>query len=86
MTELNITTEQMLDQFREFALGRLSNGGKELSLDELYDEWRTQNPTDQEIELDRRAVASSLRDFDRGERGQPASQFVAEFKKKNGLE
>ncbi|MGN6544272.1 MAG: hypothetical protein ACTHK7_04435 [Aureliella sp.] len=86
MAGLNITTVQLLDQFRQFALQRLSNEGKELSLDELYDEWRTQNPTNEAIGQDRRAVAASLRDFDRGERGRPVGQFVAEFKKKNGLE
>ena len=86
MTGLNITTVQLLDQFRQFALQRLSNEGKELSLDELYDEWRTQNPTNEEVEQDTRAVAASLRDFDRGERGRPVGQFLAEFKKKNGLE
>ncbi len=71
---------QQLDQFQQFALTRLQSSRVELSIDELYDEWRRENPDPQDLERDARAIAASLRDFDQGNQGRPVEDFVREFK------
>lgn len=55
-----------LDSFREFALARIQTGKGNLSMDELFDEWRIANPDPDSLREDALAVASSLRDLERG--------------------
>jgi hypothetical protein len=69
-----------INQFREFALARLNSGNKELTIDELYDEWRTQNPDPSQLADDARAVAASLKDYRNGVTGKPASEVVRNLK------
>jgi hypothetical protein len=69
-----------LDQFREFALARLSSAGEGLTLDALYDEWRTMNPDRSQMEADHQAVAASLRDYRSGVSGKPAADVVRRLK------
>ncbi len=45
------------------AKSRLKNGGSELSLEELFDEWTIKNPPDE----DSLAVQASIRDMENGE-------------------
>ena len=75
-------TTQQLDQFRQFALSRLSTSGCELSIDELYDEWRRENPAPEEMAQNEKAIAASLRDLDQGVSRKPAADFVRQFKSK----
>lgn len=75
-------TTQQLDQFRQFALTRLNSSGCELSIDELYDEWRRENPAPEEIAQNAKAIAASLRDLDQGVPRKPAAEFVRQFKSK----
>jgi hypothetical protein len=79
------TTTDELRSFYQFAETRLRNGGCDQSLDDLYAEWRAGNPTPTELEGDVRAVRASLRDMDEGETGRPVSDFIAEFRQRNGL-
>lgn len=41
------TAEEELDRFTAFARERLAHRGVELSLDELFDLWRAENPSDE---------------------------------------
>ena len=81
-----MTTQDQLQQFHQFAIGRLDNGGSAMTLDELYDEWRLKNPDPDELVQDCKAVAASLRDFDAGERGTDADEFKTNFRSQNGIE
>ena len=79
------TTTQELQSFYQFAERRLRNGGSELSLDDLYGEWRACNPTPEELQTDVLAVRAALHDLDAGEKGQPIEEFVTEFERRNGI-
>lgn len=80
------TTIDQLEQFRSFVLDRIGRGGSVLSIDDLYDEWRIHNPSPSELEADSKAIAASLQDLDRGERGKPIDSFLQDFKKTHGIE
>lgn len=79
-------TQIQLQQFQQFALARLQSEGRDLSIDELFDQWRMTNPTSNEHAANCKAISASLNDFDRGERGTPAAEFVREFRARNGVE
>ncbi len=80
------STIDQVEQFRSFVLDRLGRGGSDSSIDELYDEWRIHNPSPSELESDSKAIAASLRDLDRGDRGKSIGVFLDEFKKNRGIE
>ena len=69
-----------IDQFREFAVARLSSASEELTIDALYDEWRVLNPDRPQMEADHQAVAASLRDYRNGVAGIPAADVVRRLK------
>jgi hypothetical protein len=69
-----------IDQFREFALAQLSAENKELTIDELYDEWRNLNPDPVQMAIDQNAVAASLRDYRNGVSGKPAAEVIRRLK------
>jgi hypothetical protein len=76
--------EQELNRFHHFARERLRERAN-LSLEELLDLYRIQNPSDQRRADDLAAVRAALRDWDEGEVGLPYDQFVREFRKLNGI-
>ena len=75
------TSEQDIDNFYQFAKSRLSNGGSELSLEELFDEWMIRNPPDE----DALAVQASIRDMENGETGRNFDEFAQDFRERNEL-
>lgn len=78
-------TEHEIESFRRFALEQIGNGGSELSIDELYDRWRLQCPSDEELQEDVLAVKASLRDMERGEKGRSFDEFSREFRARHHL-
>jgi hypothetical protein len=79
------TTTQELQSFYRYAEQRLHNGGSELSLQDLFEEWRASNPTPEELHTNVLAVRAALRDLDAGEKGQSIEGFVTEFERRNGI-
>lgn len=75
------TSEHEIDSFSEFAKSQLNNRGSDVSLDELFDEWRIANPPPD----DALAIKASLRDMENGETGRPFEEFADEFRKRNNL-
>jgi hypothetical protein len=73
-------TEELIESFRSFALERLGRKDGDLSIDELYDCWRRENPTRSRPARTLLAVQASLRDMQRGERGRPFDGFAREFR------
>ncbi|HMO15649.1 MAG TPA: hypothetical protein PKD64_15420 [Pirellulaceae bacterium] len=67
---------EQINQFREFALSRLSSGKQDVSIDELYDEWRMLNPDSEKSEADAKAVSASLNDYHRGIKGKSAEDVI----------
>ncbi|MFO0792102.1 MAG: hypothetical protein U0805_21780 [Pirellulales bacterium] len=75
-----------LESFYKYAGVRLRTGSAaDESLDELYAEWRANNPSAQSLEIDVRAVRAALSDIDAGNIGRPVGEFIAEFRRDNGL-
>lgn len=75
------TTEQEVESFARFARGQLAQGGEELSLDELFDQWRLEHPPAEDV----LAVKASVRDMQRGETGRPFDEFADQFRQRNHL-
>jgi hypothetical protein len=77
------TTAEELDRFTEFARQRLGNGGPAFSLDELFDLWRSENPSDESYAENVAAVNAAIKGFRNGDRGTPAGehsgQLLGEF-------
>jgi len=72
------SVEQDLASFAEFARDELRAASTPLSIDELFDRWRVQNPPSE----DALAIKASLDDMQAGEAGRPFDQFAAEFRKR----
>lgn len=71
-----------LDQFREFALLRISSAGNRLSLDELFEEWRLTHPDPQQQADDASAVLASLHDYRNGVQGTDPAEITARLRSK----
>jgi hypothetical protein len=80
------TIEQELDSFTEFAKERISNGGSDLSLDELFDLWRSENPSDKLYAENVAAVIAAIQDFKNGDRGTPAGEHSDQLRREFGID
>jgi hypothetical protein len=80
-----MATQEQIESFYRFATERLGNGGAELSMDELYEEWRFENPTTEEFEENVAAIQASIDDMNRGEKGRDAGEIVRELRQKYNL-
>lgn len=78
-------SKQQIDSFHRYATERLGNGGAELSIDELFELWRIENPTPEELYTDVLAVKAALRDMEAGDTGQRFEEFQREFRAKNNI-
>lgn len=81
---MTMTAEQ-IDSFHRFATARLNDGGTDLSMDELYDEWRAQHPSPDELHENVLAVKAAIRDMENGDTGQDADEVIAEIRDELGL-
>ena len=75
------TSEQDIDNFSQFAKSRLKDAGADLSLEELFDQWMIENPSQD----DAIAVQASIRDMKNGEKGRDFGDFARDFRQRNGL-
>ena len=74
-------TIELIESFSEFAKAKVDQAGNDLSIDDLYDEWRTQHPPADDL----LAIKASLRDMENGETGRSFDDFAAEFRHRNGV-
>jgi hypothetical protein len=79
------TTEQQLESFMQFVRNRVGAGGSEASLDELFDLWRHENPSAELYAENVAAIAASIEDYKRGERGTIAGEQSAQLRREFGL-
>ncbi len=71
---------RVLAAFQKFALSQIVNRSSDVTIDELFDDWRRLNPIDQEFLDSTRAIAASLRDLEAGETGRAAEVVLEELK------
>ena len=79
------TTAEELERFTQFARKRLAGDDPQPSLDELFDLWRMENPSDKHRAEDLAALEGAIADFDRGDRGRPAGELSRELRDEFGL-
>ena len=79
------STEQELERFAEYARERLDKGDVDLSIDELFDLWRAENPSNAADAENIAAIAASIEDFKNGDRGTLAGQLSRELRRDSGL-
>jgi hypothetical protein len=79
------TTEQQLESFMQFVRSRVGTGASDASLDELFDLWRCENPSGELHKENVAAIAASIEDFNRGEKGTVAGEHSAELRREFGL-
>ena len=78
------TAEQELERFARFVRHRLDAGDADASLDELFDLWRHENPSDEAYAENVAAIAALIEDFKRGERGTVAGEHSAQLRRQFG--
>ncbi len=76
---------EQVDNFYRFATERLRNSSSELSVDELYDQWRIENPSSAQQADDLAAIYVSLEDFKQGERGRPDGETTQRLREEFGI-
>ena len=69
------TTDQ-IDEFSRFAKQLSEQEGKEIPLDIIFDRWHEEAFRDKDL----LRIQASVRDYENGERGQPAEEVLAEFR------
>ena len=63
-----MATKQQIDSFYRFATEQLENGGRDKTVDELYDQWRIENLTPEDMAENVAAIQASIGDMNNGER------------------
>jgi hypothetical protein len=79
------TAAHELEEFSRFVQQRIEAGEVEATLDELFDLWRREHPSDAVYAENVAAIAASIEDFQRGERGTIAGAHSAELRRQFGL-
>lgn len=78
-------TGEELDRFTTFARQRIVSGGANISLDDLFDLWRTENPSEELYAENVAAVNAAIVDFRNGDRGTPAGEHSAQLRSQFGI-
>jgi hypothetical protein len=76
------TVESDLNSFNQFALRQINAG---LTIDELFDQWRVENPSDALYAENLAAINASIADFKNGELGTVAGQHSADLRREFGI-
>lgn len=76
-----IVTQDDVEQFHKFAMGKLSNGGAGLTWQELFDAWMTEDPPAPERDEVNAIIRQGLEDIEAG-RFRPAEDVNAELRRK----
>jgi len=61
-----MATQEQIDSFYRFATEQLPNSGSDKSVDELYDQWRFENLSPEELAENVAAVQASIDDMNDG--------------------
>lgn len=72
-----------LRAFREFLDAKLSNGGSDLTPEECLELWEVENASPHERAATVQAVRDALDDMRAGDTGIPASEAIAEIRRRH---
>lgn len=78
-----MATREQIESYYRFALAKLEKDGPDLSIDDLFESWRIQNPTEAELSESVAAVKAALRDMENGDTGRPLKEVIAEVRAKS---
>lgn len=76
------TVESDLTSFHQFAMRQIHTG---CSIDELFDQWRAENPSDELYQENVAAIKASIADFKNGDLGTIAGLDSSELRRQYGL-
>jgi hypothetical protein len=79
------TAEQELASFTSFARQVIDSGQRDLSIEELFDQWRAENPSDEQYTENVAAVQASIEDFKQGQRGTIVGEHSAQLRRQFDL-
>ena len=82
---MNASQTTELHEFHRFLSTKLSNGGADLSPEEVLDEWRQDHPDPEIDEDDVAAIQEAIDDMEAGDRGRPADEVIADLRKLLGM-
>lgn len=80
-----MATQEQIDSFHRFATEQLRNGGRERTVDELYDQWRFENQSPEEFEENVAAIQGAIDDMNAGDTGRDADEVIAEVRSQYNL-
>ena len=73
---IDMATQEQLDSFYRFATEQLVSGGSKKSVDELYDQWRFENLSLEDLAENVAAIQASIDDMNNGETGREAGEVI----------
>lgn len=76
-----MVTQNQIDSFHQFASKQLTGDGSDRSIDELYDMWRTQTATPEDLA----AVQAAIDDMASGDRGVPVEEHIRQMRERHKL-
>ena len=79
-------TEQDLLSFTSYVRQKIGTGHHDLTIDELFDQWRAEDPSDELYAENVAAINASTEDFRDGERGTPAGEDSSQLRRTYGVE
>jgi hypothetical protein len=80
------TTREEVQGFVRYATEHLDNGGAHHTIEELFEMWRYENPSQEQYDRDFASVMASIEDYRNGERGRPVDPDSTELRRKLGLD
>lgn len=80
-----MATQEQIDSFHRFASEQIQSGGKDRTVDELYDQWRFENQSPEEFEENVAAVQGAIDDMMAGDEGRDAGSLIAEVRSEYNL-
>lgn len=80
-----MVTKAQIDSFYSFASHQITNGGASLSIDDLYELWRVENPLPEELAESVSSVNAALADMEAGDTGMAVDEHLARLRSKYQL-
>ena len=82
---MNTQTPRELREFHDFVGEKLSNGGTDLSPEEVLDQFRVLHPGPNELMESVSAVRQALTDMAAGDRGRPVDDVLTDLRTRHNL-
>ena len=79
---MSADTSSELARFQQFILEKLANDASQLSPEDALDQWRSENPSFEELAESVEAVKKALADMQGGDTGRPADEVIADLRRR----